>query len=59
MSLDDDPARPSAKRSVPARRQVSDAQTMRALSHPVRIALLEVLGVEGPMTATEVIAQFD
>ena len=35
-------------------RQISDAQTMRALSHPVRIALLEVLGVEGPMTATEV-----
>jgi DNA-binding transcriptional ArsR family regulator len=27
---------------------------MRALSHPVRIALLEELTVEGPMTATEV-----
>jgi len=35
-------------------RQINDAKTMRALSHPVRIALLEVLGVEGPMTATEV-----
>jgi predicted ArsR family transcriptional regulator len=58
MTLDDSPdpeaGRPTAKRSGPARRQVSDAQTMRALSHPVRIALLEVLGVEGPMTATEV-----
>ena len=48
------PLEGAAKRSVPARRQISDAQTMRALSHPVRIALLEVLGVEGPMTATEV-----
>ena len=58
MTLDDpaDPeaVQPTAKRSVPAMRQISDAQTMRALSHPVRIALLEVLGVEGPMTATEV-----
>jgi len=54
MSLDDDPGRPGEKRGQPARRQISDAQTMRALSHPVRIALLEVLGVEGPMTATEV-----
>jgi predicted ArsR family transcriptional regulator len=58
MSLDDspdtepDPAVP--KRTKSAMRQVNDAQTMRALSHPVRIALLEVLGVEGPMTATEV-----
>ncbi|MGA8455069.1 MAG: helix-turn-helix domain-containing protein, partial [Streptosporangiaceae bacterium] len=58
MNLDDpaDPeaGQPTTKRSGPARRQISDAQTMRALSHPVRIALLEVLGVEGPMTATEV-----
>jgi predicted ArsR family transcriptional regulator len=34
--------------------QVSDAKTMRALSHPVRIAIVEVLSIEGPMTATEV-----
>jgi DNA-binding transcriptional ArsR family regulator len=60
MTLDEDGSsgaeagRPAAKRSGSTRRQVSDAQTMRALSHPVRIALLEVLGVEGPMTATEV-----
>src|ERR1700735_3161206 len=53
MPLDDDPDRPGEKRGQPAMRQVSDAKTMRALSHPVRIALLEVLGVEGPMTATE------
>src|SRR6202044_2800348 len=54
MPLDDDPDRPGEKRGQPAMRQVSDAKTMGALSHPVRIALLEVLGVEGPMTATEV-----
>lgn len=35
-------------------RQITDAQTMRALSHPVRIALIEMLGIGGPMTATEV-----
>lgn len=34
-------------------RQVSDVRTIRALAHPVRIALLEVLGIYGPMTATE------
>jgi DNA-binding transcriptional ArsR family regulator len=59
MSLDDDPpdsgpAQPDAKRGLPAIRQLSDAQTMRALSHPVRIALIEILSLEGPMTATEV-----
>ena len=58
MSLDDKPGagpdRPPAEPSTPETRQISDAQTMRALSHPVRIAILETLGVEGPMTATEV-----
>ena len=34
-------------------RDISDARTLRALAHPVRIALLEILTVEGPMTATE------
>jgi predicted ArsR family transcriptional regulator len=32
---------------------ITDAQTMRALSHPVRIALLEALSIEGQLTATE------
>jgi DNA-binding transcriptional ArsR family regulator len=35
-------------------RQVTDARTMRALAHPVRIALIEALSLSGPMTATEV-----
>ena len=35
-------------------RELTDAQTMRALAHPVRIALLEALTLEGAKTATEV-----
>ncbi len=34
-------------------RTVSDARTMRALAHPVRIALIEALVLGGAMTATE------
>lgn len=35
-------------------RRITDAAAMRALSHPVRIALLEALFLEGaPLTATE------
>ncbi|HUB69358.1 MAG TPA: helix-turn-helix domain-containing protein [Acidimicrobiales bacterium] len=40
--------------SLETLRKINDAQTLRALTHPVRIALLEQLIVEGPMTATEV-----
>jgi DNA-binding transcriptional ArsR family regulator len=34
------------------RRRVSDPRTLRALTHPLRLALLELL-TEGPLTATE------
>ena len=34
-------------------RQIDDARTLKALAHPVRVALIETLAVEGPMTATE------
>jgi DNA-binding transcriptional ArsR family regulator len=34
-------------------RQVSDPRTMRALAHPIRLALLEVLSVHGALTATQ------
>jgi predicted ArsR family transcriptional regulator len=34
-------------------RQIDDARTLKALAHPVRVALIETLSVEGPMTATE------
>jgi predicted transcriptional regulator len=34
-------------------RRISDADTLRALAHPTRIALLETLVIRGAMTATE------
>ena len=34
-------------------REVTDPQTMRALTHPVRQALIELLVAEGPLTATQ------
>jgi len=45
------PSAPSAP--VGDRREVGDPQTLRALTHPVRLALLEVLQLEGPLTATQ------
>jgi predicted ArsR family transcriptional regulator len=38
---------------LPEPRELTDPKVMRALTHPVRLALLEVLATEGPMTATE------
>ena len=35
-------------------RRVTDASTLRALSHPVRMQLMEALGMHGTMTATQV-----
>lgn len=35
-------------------RQITDVRTLRALAHPVRVALLETLHLSGPMTATEI-----
>jgi DNA-binding transcriptional ArsR family regulator len=57
MSLDD--SDPGAERvgGTPSylseMRDVSDARTLRALTHPVRIALLEALSLGGAMTATQ------
>jgi len=34
-------------------REISDVRTLRALAHPVRVSLVEVLSLEGPMTATQ------
>src|ERR1700748_1596009 len=39
--------------SLPVR-HITDARTLRALAHPVRIALLEALALGGAMTATQV-----
>src|ERR1700689_5918445 len=35
-------------------RKITDARTLRALAHPVRIALFEELALGGAMTATQV-----
>src|ERR1700685_2938669 len=35
-------------------RKITDARTLRALAHPVRIAIFEQLAFGGAMTATEV-----
>ena len=37
----------------PELRRLDDPRTLRALTHPVRIALVETLTIHGPMTATE------
>jgi hypothetical protein len=34
-------------------RELTDPKTLRALTHPVRLALLEELALEGPLTATQ------
>lgn len=40
-------------------RELSDPKAMRALAHPTRLALLEALAREGPLTATEAAALLD
>ena len=40
-------------------RQISDAQTMRALAHPVRMDLLDLLRREGEITATRAAEALD
>ena len=55
MSVDDagaarPPEGPSPRDEL---RKVTDARTLRALAHPVRIALLEELALGGALTATE------
>jgi DNA-binding MarR family transcriptional regulator len=55
MSLDGSAAQAGRPRTpaVAGVRDVSDARTLRALTHPVRIALIEALLVGGSMTATQ------
>jgi DNA-binding transcriptional ArsR family regulator len=51
-------AAPSAPATV-TRREISDPRTMRALAHPVRLALLEAIGREGELTATRAAEMLD
>jgi hypothetical protein len=53
MSLDDahgDGGQPRAHDEI---RELTDPRAMRAITHPVRLALIEALGIEGPLTATQ------
>jgi hypothetical protein len=52
MSSDDtvSPEHDAGQREI---RKITDARTLRALTHPVRIALLETLMMDGAQTATE------
>jgi predicted ArsR family transcriptional regulator len=47
------PSPESLENDLPQPRELTDPTVMRALTHPVRLALLEVLATEGPLTATE------
>jgi DNA-binding transcriptional ArsR family regulator len=55
MSLEEnEPAQsPPEPPPQPELRKLTDARTMRALTHPVRVAMLEALTLGGAMTATE------
>jgi DNA-binding transcriptional ArsR family regulator len=35
-------------------REITDVETLRALAHPLRLRILDAVGVHGPLTATEV-----
>jgi DNA-binding transcriptional ArsR family regulator len=44
---------PEAPAGALPMRRIADAPTLRALAHPVRLAILEALGDREPLTATE------
>lgn len=53
--MDEDSPNPDAADDDPMARlhQTSDPRELRALAHPVRIALYEALGIHGSLTATQ------
>jgi DNA-binding MarR family transcriptional regulator len=55
MSLEDSEAETERPRTsaLSGLRDVSDARTLRALTHPVRIAIIETLKLGGALTATQ------
>lgn len=44
----------NAKRDTPPERRVLDAGALRALSHPLRVRIFDILAQEGPQTASTV-----
>ena len=53
MSENDARPEQSGPQSAADIREITDARTLRALSHPVRLALIEELTIGGALTATE------
>lgn len=57
MSLENDDSSPLLEgpegHGTPELRSLTDPRAIRALAHPVRIALIELLTLDGAMTATE------
>jgi DNA-binding transcriptional ArsR family regulator len=58
MSISDAQQESSPEHKGPPERlrELGDPHALRALTHPVRLALLEALTLEGPLTATEAAA---
>ena len=59
MTLEDPPGGGASDAPSQVLREVSDARAFKALSHPVRLALLETLVIQGPLTATEAAERID
>jgi len=54
------PAGPDeATRQGPSYRRLSDPRELQALAHPVRLGIMELLTVSGPLTATELADRLD
>ncbi len=51
--LPEEPHKPDGDDPSATLRELTDPKTLRALTHPVRLALLEALALEGPLTATQ------
>jgi Helix-turn-helix domain len=51
MASENGPASPGGP-TGPGLRELTDPRAMRAITHPVRLALIEALLLEGPLTAT-------
>jgi predicted ArsR family transcriptional regulator len=49
--------RPGARAGPRPHRTLADAPSLRALTHPTRLALVEAIGLAGTLTATEASAQ--
>jgi DNA-binding transcriptional ArsR family regulator len=48
-----------AAREEPSYRRLSDPRELQALAHPVRLGIMELLTVSGPLTATELADRLD